>query len=40
MITLAFDVYGTLIDPNGVLVLLEKFIRREAKAFSQICRDK
>ena len=40
MITLAFDVYGTLIDTNGVQVLLEKFIPGKAKAFSQTWRDK
>ena len=38
--TLAFDVYGTLIDTNGVQVLLEKFISTKAKAFSQTWRDK
>ena len=39
-ITLAFDVYGTLIDTNGVLTLLEKFIPNEAKAFASTWRDK
>jgi 2-haloacid dehalogenase len=38
--TLAFDVYGTLIDTNGVLVLLEKIIGDKAKAFSQTWREK
>lgn len=38
--TLAFDVYGTLIDTNGVLSLLEKFIGDNAKIFSQTWRDK
>ena len=40
MRTLAFDVYGTLIDTNGVLVLLEKIVGKKAKAFSQTWRDK
>ena len=39
-ITLAFDVYGTLIDTNGVVSLLEKFIGDKAKAFSVTWRDK
>ncbi len=39
-ITLAFDVYGTLIDTNGVVSLLEKFIGEKAKAFSATWRDK
>ncbi|MAD43319.1 MAG: haloacid dehalogenase type II [Arcobacter sp.] len=39
-ITLAFDVYGTLIDTNGVLTLLENFIGEKAKAFSSTWRDK
>ena len=38
--TLAFDVYGTLIDTNGVQVLLEKFIPNKANIFSQTWRDK
>ncbi len=38
--TLAFDVYGTLIDTNGVVDLLEKFIGDKAKAFSDTWRDK
>ena len=38
--TLAFDVYGTLIDTNGVVDLLEKFIGNKAKAFSATWRDK
>jgi len=37
---LAFDVYGTLIDTNGVVVLLEKFIGNRAKEFSKNWRDK
>ena len=39
-ITLAFDVYGTLIDTNGVVSLLEKYIGEKALAFSQTWRDK
>lgn len=39
-ITLAFDVYGTLIDTNGVISLLEKFIGNKAKDFSTTWRDK
>ena len=39
-ITLAFDVYGTLIDTNGVLVLLEQLIADKAKSFSQTWREK
>lgn len=38
--TLAFDVYGTLIDTNGVTVILEKFIGDEAFAFAQTWRSK
>lgn len=38
--TLAFDVYGTLIDTNGVVTLLEKFVGEKAKAFSATWRDK
>lgn len=38
--TLAFDVYGTLIDTNGVVNLLEKFVGKKAKAFSATWRDK
>jgi len=39
-ITLAFDVYGTLIDTNGVVDLLETMIENNAKDFSQTWRDK
>jgi 2-haloacid dehalogenase len=38
--TLAFDVYGTLIDTNGVVDLLDKFIGNKAKAFSSTWRNK
>ncbi len=39
-ITLAFDVYGTLIDTNGVVHLLETMVGKKAKSFSQTWRDK
>ena len=39
-ITLAFDVYGTLIDTNGVLTALEVLVGNKAQAFSQTWRDK
>jgi len=39
-ITLAFDVYGTLIDTNGVVTLLRQFIGPAAKDFSAAWRDK
>jgi len=39
-ITLAFDVYGTLIDTNGVLNLLETMIGEKAKDFSDRWREK
>lgn len=38
--TLAFDVYGTLIDTNGVITLLEEYIGEKASHFSQTWRDK
>ena len=38
--TLGFDVYGTLIDPHGVVVQLERMIGERAPAFSQLWRDK
>ncbi len=38
--TLAFDVYGTLIDTHGVVHLLQKMIGGRAVAFSQSWRDK
>jgi len=37
---LAFDVYGTLIDPSGVRDLLEEIMGREADAFNKIWREK
>lgn len=39
-LTIAFDVYGTLIDTQGVVAVLEKFIGDKAAAFSQTWREK
>ncbi|WP_339672001.1 haloacid dehalogenase type II [Dasania marina] len=39
-ITLAFDVYGTLIDTQGVLSALETVVAGDAKAFSNTWREK
>jgi 2-haloacid dehalogenase len=39
-ITLAFDVYGTLIDTNGVVDLLKTMVGVKAKSFSATWRDK
>lgn len=38
--TLAFDVYGTLIDPLGISVRLQEIIGEEAPAFAKDWRDK
>lgn len=38
--TLAFDVYGTLIDTHGVVSILETIIGDKAREFSQTWRDK
>ncbi len=38
--TLAFDVYGTLIDTNGVVAALQQLIHDDAKKFSEIWRNK
>lgn len=38
--TLAFDVYGTLIDTHGVMSALQERVGDRAKAFSQTWRDK
>lgn len=38
--TLAFDVYGTLIDTNGVIMALNNMIGDEAAEFSRIWREK
>lgn len=40
MTTLAFDIYGTLIDTNGVVETLRKFVNDKAESFSQTWRDK
>ncbi|GAB4552976.1 MAG: haloacid dehalogenase type II [Geothermobacteraceae bacterium] len=40
MTTLAFDVYGTLIDTHGVLAALENLVGDKALAFSNSWRDK
>ncbi len=39
-ITLAFDVYGTLIDTQGVVEELRKFVGNQAEAFAQTWRSK
>jgi 2-haloacid dehalogenase len=39
-ITLAFDVYGTLIDTHGVMVALEKHVGNSAFEFSRTWREK
>ena len=39
-ITLAFDVYGTLIDTHGVVVMLEKHVGAKAPEFSRLWREK
>jgi len=39
-ITLAFDVYGTLIDTNDVKNMLKKFIGEQATDFSRLWREK
>jgi 2-haloacid dehalogenase len=39
-ITLAFDVYGTLIDTAGVTEALEQYVGDRAKAFSGLWRDR
>ena len=40
MTTLAFDVYGTLIDTAGVVTRLSNLVGERAGAFSQLWRDK
>jgi 2-haloacid dehalogenase len=40
IITLAFDVYGTLIDTAGVTAALERYVGNEAPEFSRIWREK
>jgi 2-haloacid dehalogenase len=39
-LTLAFDIYGTLVDPNGMEVHLEPFFGSQTKKTSEIWRDK
>ena len=39
-ITLAFDIYGTLIDTRGVIVALEKHVGDKAPEFSRTWREK
>ena len=39
-LTLGFDIYGTLIDPHGVVVKLTETIGDDAVAFSRLWRDK
>lgn len=39
-ITLAFDVYGTLIDTHGVVSALERYVGHEAPEFSRMWREK
>ena len=39
-LTFAFDVYGTLINTHGLVTELEKSVGDQAKAFSQMWRDK
>lgn len=38
--TLAFDIYGTLIDTHGVVVELQKLVGDRAMVFSELWRDK
>ncbi|MBM9512253.1 hypothetical protein [Desulfogranum marinum] len=40
MTTLAFDIYGTLIDTNGIIETLKKIINDKAVSFPQTWRDK
>lgn len=39
-VTIAFDVYGTLINTHGVLSILDEWLGDDAKAFSKTWRDK
>lgn len=39
-LTLAFDVYGTLIDTSGVATALEKYVGERAAAFAALWREK
>ena len=40
MVTIAFDIYGTLINPHGIVTELEQLIGNEAHAFSITWREK
>ncbi len=40
MLTLGFDIYGTLIDTNGVVDLLRTMVGKEAAVFSKTWREK
>jgi 2-haloacid dehalogenase len=39
-VTLAFDVYGTLIDTHGIVIALEKHVGNKAPEFSRAWREK
>ncbi len=39
-VALAFDIYGTLIDPHGVIEQLQEHVGERAPQFSQVWRDK
>jgi 2-haloacid dehalogenase len=39
-ITLAFDVYGTLIDTHGIIAILKKKVGSQASEFSHVWREK
>ncbi len=39
-VTLAFDVYGTLIDTHGVVIKLREFVGDKAEEFSRVWREK
>ena len=39
-VALAFDIYGTLIDPHGVVDELERHVGTRAQEFSNQWRDK
>lgn len=39
-VILAFDVYGTLINTQGIVAILEKWLANDAQAFSQTWRNK
>ena len=39
-VALAFDIYGTLINPHGVVDELSKYVGEDAQEFSNVWRDK